>query len=461
MSGKFEAVISMKYTNTKILVIGAGISGIGAARALAKAGANVILSDVKDLSAEKTAALTALGIECVFGAQKSSLLAGVEQIIMSPGIAPTIPLAVAATEAGIPVVSEIEVAYELSQAPIYAITGTNGKTTTTTLLGDMVAAGGLKNVVGGNIGKALSEQVSELSPDGIVVAEVSSFQLEMIDRFRPHVAAVLNITPDHFERHGDMDSYVQAKARIFENQTTDDVLILNAQDPYCRAFAEKAQSRILWVSTAGKVENGAYVENDVLYLNANGVPEVLLSADELLLKGEYNWLNILTASLMAQHAGVPLSVIRGVLRVFKGLPHRVENVATQEGINYYNDSKATNTDATIKALQSFSQPLVWIAGGYDKGTDLTLLMQVARKCKGIVFLGNSKERFSIAAQKEGISNIELAGDLAQAVKKAQKLAQKNNATVVLFSPAASSYDQYHNYQERGRDFCRLVAELEN
>ena len=283
----------------------------------------------------------------------------------------------------------------------------------------------------------------------------------MIDRFRPHVAAVLNITPDHFERHGDMDSYVQAKARIFENQTTDDVLILNAQDPYCRAFAEKAQSPILWVSTAGKVENGAYVEGNVLYLNANGVPEVLLSADELLLKGEYNWLNILTASLMAQHAGVPLSVIRGVLRVFKGLPHRVENVATQEGITYYNDSKATNTDATIKALQSFSQPLVWIAGGYDKGTDLTLLMQVARKCKGIVFLGNSKERFSIAAQKEGISNIELAGDLAQAVKKAQKLAQKNNATVVLFSPAASSYDQYHNYQERGRDFCRLVAELEN
>lgn len=450
----------MDFSQQHVLVVGAGISGIGAARALAKQGAKVTLSDLVSLSAERTAALSGLGIECVFGTQKVSLLAGVDSVVLSPGIARTVPLVAAAERDGIPVIAELELAYRLAAAPFYAITGTNGKTTTTTLLGDMIAAAGLPHLVGGNIGSALSEQADTLQEDGVIVAEVSSFQLESIVDFRPHAAVILNITPDHFERHGDMAGYVRAKARIFENQEAGDMLILNAHDPYAADMARQARATTWWLDTEGPTERGAYIEDGVMYLRKDEAPVRLVALDELQLRGSHNWVNMLAAALLAWEAGVPLRVIRGVLRVFSGLEHRVEYVTTKNGIAYYNDSKATNTDATVKAVAGFAAPPVLITGGYDKGTDLTDLAQAMAACRGVVLFGASAERFATAAQAAGATGIVRAESMTEAVREATRLAQEHRAETVLFSPAASSFDRYRNYRERGRAFKAAVAELE-
>lgn len=450
----------MGYKGQNILVLGAGISGIGAARALCRAGAKVTLSDVHPLSAERTSALTAMGVRCVFGPQDSSLLADVQQMVVSPGIALDTPIARMATEAHIPLVAELEVAYQLSAAPIYAITGTNGKTTTTTLLGSMCDAAGREHVVGGNIGSALSEDVAGVSEDGIVIAEVSSFQLETVHAFRPRVAAILNITPDHFERHKTMEAYVTAKSRIFENQTADDILILNRHDAYCLDLAKRASSRIYWVGTEAAEESGGYVRDGRLWLRIDGEDILLVGTQELQIHGAHNWLNALTAALMAHLAGVPIRVIQGVLRVFRGLPHRVEPVCSVNGTMYYDDSKATNPDATIKALEERSGRTVWIAGGHDKQTGIEELMAVAKQSScGAVFLGAAAERFAAQADSIGWSNWVRAETMEDAVAKAAEMASRCRADVVLFSPACSSFDMYRNYRERGRDFKRCVRQL--
>lgn len=451
----------MTYQGQKIVVLGAGISGIGAAKALCRAGAQVILSDVRPLSAELTAALTGMGVQCVFGAQDSSLLTGAQLVVLSPGIAVTTPIVRMAQESAVPVVAELEIAYQLSVAPIYAITGTNGKTTTTTLLGSMFDAAGREYVVGGNIGSALSEDVATVSSEGVIVAEVSSFQLETVCQFRPHVAAILNITPDHFERHGSMEAYVAAKKRILENQIEKDVLILNQEDPYCRQLATDARSTIYWVQTHGEVKRGGYVRDNMLYLRLDNCEIPLVAIDELQVHGEHNWLNALTAALMAYLGKVPIRVIQGVLRVFRGLPHRVERVQKINGVTYYDDSKATNPDATVKALQELSGTMVWIAGGHDKQTDIRDLMNVASRCAcAAVFLGAASVRFAEEAKKAGCREIAIVTNMEEAVTTAARQAACMNADTVLFSPACSSFDMYRNYRERGRDFKRCVANLE-
>lgn len=451
----------MVYKGQNILVLGAGISGVGAARALCHAGAKVTLSDVHPLSAELTSALTAMGIRCVFGPQDSSLLANIRQAVVSPGIALDTPIVRMAAEANIPLVAELEVAYQLADAPIYAITGTNGKTTTTTLLGSMCDAAGREHVVGGNIGSALSEDVATVSEDGVVIAEVSSFQLETVHAFRPRVAAILNITPDHFERHGSMESYVAAKSRIFENQTADDVLILNRHDAYCRALAERAKSRIYWVGTDAAQDEGGYVRDGRLCLRIDGKEIPLVAVEELQIHGAHNWLNALTAALMAYLAGVPVRVMQGVLRVFSGLPHRVERVDVINGVTYYDDSKATNPDATIKALEECGGRTIWIAGGHDKQTSIEELMAAAEQSvQGAVFLGAAAARFATQADAAGLTQYVMADSMEDAVMKAAELAADSRADVVLFSPACSSFDMYRNYRERGRDFKRCVRQLD-
>lgn len=449
----------MDYKDKKVLVIGAGVSGVGAARALARVGANAILSDPKALSAELTSALTALGVECVFGPQQSGLLAGVDYVVVSPGIALGIPIIDAAEKAGIPVIAEIELAYQLAKAPIYAVTGTNGKTTTTSLLGDMVAAAGIPYVMGGNIGSALSESVLDLQEDGIIVAEISSFQLETIKGFRPKAAVVLNITPDHTERHGTMEEYVRVKGRITENQTVDDVLLLNKNDKYCKQIEAKAACQVYELDTYGVVPRGAYILDDMLCLKVNGEVVELVKTNELQIKGRHNWENALAASFLAYMAKVPLRVIRGVLRAFKGLPHRIEPVGEVAGVVYYNDSKATNTDATVQAIKGFAEPIIWIAGGYDKGTDLSDLMETAKVCAGVIFMGAAKERFLLAAKTAGLMNVACVETLAEAVALAAKQAKELQAKVVLFSPACSSYDMFKNYRERGIVFKDIVKAM--
>lgn len=452
----------MKFSGQRILVVGAGISGVGAARALAKAGAQVTLSDMKVLPAEQTSALTAAGIECVFGTQPVSLLNERQAVVVSPGIPLQAPIIQGAIKAGIPVISEVEVAYCLTKAPIYAITGTNGKTTTTTLLGDMLAAAGQDHVVAGNIGMALSEEVAKVGPKGVVVAEISSFQLETIETFRPHVAVILNITPDHFERHGSMDAYVAAKARIFENQSTGDILILNMADPYCAALAKKAPAMVyeLVAEEGAQITQGAYIEDGKLTLKIAGEVIPLVRTEELQIQGRHNWENALASSLMACLAGVPQPVICGVLRVFKGLEHRVEFVAEKNGIKFYNDSKATNTDATIKAIEGFAQGPVLIAGGHDKQTDLQDLVQAMKKCSAVILTGAARKRFARAAAEAGVIDVQESEDLAEAVRLAYQLATEKQCGNVLYSPACSSFDCFKNYRERGRAFKQFVKNLE-
>ncbi len=449
----------MDFPNKTFLVLGAGISGIGAARALAKVGAKAVLSDTKPLPSEQVAALEKMGVKCFFGVQDRNLLANHDYLVLSPGIPLTTPMVVYAKEDGIPVIAELELAFHLSKAPIYAVTGTNGKTTTTTLFDKIMAEAGISHVTGGNIGIALSELVTDVSAEGIIIAEVSSFQLESIDLFRPKAAVILNITPDHFERHGTMAEYIKVKSRVFENQKPGDVLLLNRQDEFCCKLAQMAKSDVYWLDTETKPERGAYIEGEMLFLRINGKDIPLLTTSELRLKGRHNYENVLAAAFLSYFGGVPTETICKVLRTFKGLEHRIEFVTEKYGISYYNDSKATNTDATIKAIESFREDIVLIAGGYDKGTDLADLMKTAQHCRAVVFIGAARERFTKSAKAMGIKNIYTAETLQDAVQIAGTAAKTHAAEIVLFSPACSSYDMFSNYCARGLAFKEIVRAL--
>lgn len=451
----------MHFKGTKILVLGAGISGISVACVLQNRGAQVTLSDSKSADLLKNKDFSAIhqcGVTLALGQQGEELLQDIDYIVLSPGISIEIPLVKIAKTKNIKVMSEIEVAYQLCTAPIVAITGTNGKTTTTTLIGEMVKTTDRNVVVGGNIGLALSQEVAQVGENGIVVAEISSFQLEGIIDFRPRVAAILNITPDHLDRHHSLENYIAMKERIFANQTKDDYIVLNYDDITVREMANKVPSKVFFFSRKVELDSGIFVKDGMIIIKWQEKTYIVCPISKIQLRGGHNIENVLAACGVAFFAGVTLISMVQTLFNFTGVEHRIEKVTVVNGVPYYNDSKATNPESSIKALEAFEQPIILIAGGRDKNTDLTAFMKLIKeKVEHLILLGEAQERFEAAAIKHDVSQIHNVNSLSEAVQLAYHLAKEPQ--VVLLSPACASYDMFTSYEERGKVFKRLVYEL--
>lgn len=451
----------MDFQHKKILVVGAGISGIAVATILQQKGASVTLNDNKsedallhDVSPARTA-----GVKIVLGKQDNSLLDEADMLVISPGVPISIPLVREAEKRQIPVISEIEVAYQLCKAPMVAVTGTNGKTTTTTLLGELMKTANDDVVVGGNIGMALSAETQAVGKDGVVVAEISSFQLERVRDFCPKVAAILNVTPDHIDRHGSFDNYRLTKERIFAKQSKNEYVVLNYDEPIVRDMARCAPGTVFYFSRKVELTNGMFVRDGSIVLDWNGAATPICPLGELQIKGDHNVENALAACSVAFLAGVEPADMRAVLASFKSVEHRIEFVRELDGVGYYNDSKATNPESAIKALEAFADGIVLIAGGHDKMTDLTEFMtKIKERVTHLVLIGEAAGRFREEAEKMNIAPItDMGYSMEDAVKFAHSVA-KTGETVVL-SPACSSYDMFNNYEERGREFKRFVQAL--
>lgn len=451
----------MHFMGKKVLVLGAGVSGISVACVLQKRGAMVTLSDSKTAEVLKNKDFSEIhecGVMLALGPQKEDLLHGIDCMVISPGISIEIPLVKMAQAQKIKVMSEIEVAYLLSKAPILAITGTNGKTTTTTLVGEMVKTTDRNVVVGGNIGLALSQEVAELGENGVVIAEISSFQLEGIIGFRPRVAAILNISPDHLDRHHSIENYILMKERIFANQTSDDYIVLNYDDSIVREMADRVPSQVFFFSRKVELTSGIFVKDGMIIMKWLGKTYIVCPINKIQLRGGHNIENVLAACGVAFFAGVSLVAMVQTLVSFTGVEHRIEMVTTIDEVTYYNDSKATNPESSIKALEAFNEAIILIAGGRDKNTDLTVFMGLIKeKVVHLILLGEAQERFEVAAKEHGVQHIHGVASLAEAVQLAHRIAKKNQ--IVLLSPACASYDMFNSYEERGKIFKKLVYAL--
>lgn len=451
----------MDYGNKHILVLGAGESGIGAARVLAKLGAHVILNDYKPITFESAleADLEKVGITIITGRQDNDLLEDIDRIIISPGIAPSIPIVKAAKAKGIEVVGEVELAYNVSKAPILGVTGTNGKTTTTTLLAAVMRESGKPILVGGNIGDSLSEAAYRVPAEGYLIAELSSYQLETVKDFHPHGAIVLNVTPDHLARHKTMEAYAEAKEHIFLHENAQDFVVLNRDDSIVAAMKHRAPGQVLEISQVQVVDNGAYYADGICYAVKNGQAQAIISNQDIHIPGSHNIENILTVIALTYALGLSKEAIFKAISQFTGVEHRLEKVTTIDGVVYYNDSKATNVDSVVKALEAFSKKVILLAGGYDKMTELEDFMKLVKeRTKHLILMGNAADRFEEAAQKAGVANIHRADSMKAAVVLGQQLAQPGD--IVLLSPACSSFDWYSCFEERGEDFKKEVLALQ-
>ncbi len=441
------------FTGKRVTVVGMARSGIAAARVLHSLGARVTITDKKPLGqlAEQVQALGRGEIKIEAGGHPDRIFVEAGLIVLSPGV-PKIPQVLAARRHGVPVISELELGWLLSDAPFLGITGTNGKSTVTTLVGLMLKKAGIKVLVAGNIGNALTETPELLHGQDWIVVELSSFQLEDIDTFRPRVAAVLNITQDHLDRYKDITEYGEAKARIFENQHREDVLVLNFDDPLVRALASRALSRVVPFSRSEKHETGAYIENGRLMVRG----ETVCGIDEILIKGVHNIENAMAASAAALAAGADQASVAAVLREFPGLEHRLEFVREKDGVTYINDSKGTNVGAVMKSVEGFTRPVILIAGGLDKGSDFSPLTGLFKeRVKLLILIG--KAAGTMAGALGGSTETVLAKTLRDAVQLAATRATRGD--VVLLSPACASFDMFKDFEDRGRQFKEAVKNL--
>lgn len=447
-----------RITGKRISVLGMARSGVACAKLLKKMGAEVFISDLKgkEFLASEINQLEELDIDFETGSHTPRTVLDKDFIVVSPGIPPDIPILSQAENLGIPVFSEIEVAYWLTDAKIVGITGSNGKTTTVTLLGEILKEDKKECQVGGNIGIPFSGIVEKISPDGIIVLELSSFQLERIEEFRPYIATVLNITPDHLDRHPDMKSYIEAKLRILENQTGDDFAVLNADDAGSFKVISYGKSNKIFFSTKKEQEQGVFVRDGKLITRWNGKETEIIETKEIGIKGPHNLSNASAACAIGCLLGVSFESIRSVLRDFRGVEHRLENVATISGVSFVNDSKATNVDSVWYALQSVTPPIVLIAGGKDKGGDFTRLRELVQKnVKALILIGEAEEKIKTSL-----------GDLVPAfhsdsLEEAVELSFKNASPkdTVLLSPGCASFDMFKDYQHRGEVFKASVKNL--
>jgi len=451
----------LQVAGKKVLVIGLARSGIAATRALAQRGARVTVYDMKDARALRAALgeLANFDVDMLLGTELAVSPGEYDLAVVSPGVPLQSGVVQGVLRAGVTIISEVELAYQLKseQVELVAITGTNGKTTTTALIAEILTRAGINTAAAGNIGIPLVSVVEGMTK-GIVVVEVSSFQLDTNRDFRPHVSAILNITPDHLDRHGSMEAYIEAKARVFSNQGPNDYTVLNYEDEVVRQLASRANCQVLFFSTQRRLSRGVFLDDDRIVVKLER-ESVLCPRQEVLLRGQHNMENVLCAVGVALALGINPEVIRSTLQQFKGVRHRMEEVGRVDGVLYVNDSKGTNPDSTIKALQAFSEPVILIAGGRNKGSDFTELARVIRQqVKHLVLVGEARSIIKEKVREQGFSNIEMVGDFPAAVFRARELARPGD--VVLLSPACASWDMFNSYEERGDLFCQLVNSLE-
>lgn len=447
----------MEYNGKKALVCGMARSGIAAAKLLNRLGARVTLQDMKkreEISAD-VLALEGQGIVLYTGANPDEIACAQDLIVLSPGIPCDLPFIAAAENAGIEVISEVELAYRLTPCPITAITGTNGKTTTTTLTGEIMKTAYSGTAVVGNIGVPYSEEVERLTEKDWVVAEISSFQMEKAKEFHPHISAVLNITPDHLNRHKTMDVYIAMKERVFAKQTAEDFCILNHGDETCRKMADKTAAKVFFFDSSETLAEGIYLDGDAIEVRWGAINETLIHVDELQILGVHNYENVMAAAAMGICAGIALDTIRAVLRGFAGVAHRIEYVATVDGVDYYNDSKGTNVDASIRAVLAMKKPIVLIGGGYDKGSSFDEWTKLfPGRVKHLVLIGVTAPKVRASAEKFGFTAISDCETFEEAVNLCREKAEDGDC--VLLSPACASWGMFDNYEQRGDMFKEQV-----
>ncbi|WP_420239983.1 UDP-N-acetylmuramoyl-L-alanine--D-glutamate ligase [Telmatobacter bradus] len=449
----------MDLKGKKVLVVGLGKSGLAAALFLRKQGAQVTVSDTRSAEslAREIPMLIEAGIMVEAGGHGIMTFRRQDLIVVSPGVPLDTPELVQTRALGRPIIGELELASRYVKGRLLAVTGSNGKTTTTSLLGEIMKATGQPAQVGGNIGVPVVELIADSVENGWSVLEVSSFQLESTVEFRPAVAVILNITPDHLDRHHSFENYALAKERVFAAQTAEDSLVLNADNERTADAAHRASSQVYWFSTEDEVEQGAWVDAGwVVYRDAKTAQvEKILPVDSIPLKGAHNVENVLAAVVAARRAGASVEVIRTAIEQFKAVEHRLEFVASINGVDYYNDSKATNVDATTKAIEAFPGGIHLILGGKDKGSDYTTLSALLKeRVKAVYTIGTAAEK--IESHLKGVIALHSCQTLERAVEAAAAAAVPGE--VVVLAPACSSFDQFKSYEHRGRVFKELVAE---
>lgn len=451
----------MELQGKKVLVFGSGISGIGAAKLLEAVGARVVLYDGNEkLKKEELQKKLPKGSACeiVLGELSGEVISTLDLAVMSPGV----PLDIAPVErmqaAGVPVWGEVELAYRMGEGTVLAITGTNGKTTTTALLGEIMKAYANSVFVVGNIGNPYTEAALSMNEDSYTVAEISSFQLETTHTFAPKVSAILNITEDHLNRHHTMKEYIRVKELIAANQTKDDFCILNYEDEELRRFAEHCPATVVFFSSERKLEKGVYLDGTRIVLKTDAEEVELVRTEELKLLGQHNYENVMAAAAMAYCAGVPKEVIRKAASAFRAVAHRIEFVEEIHGVAYYNDSKGTNPDAAIQGIKAMSKPTVLIGGGYDKQSEYDeWIDSFDGKVKCLVLIGQTREKIAECARKHGFDKIRFADTYEECLKLCTELAQPGEA--VLLSPACASWGMFPNYEVRGQLFKEYVHGL--
>jgi UDP-N-acetylmuramoylalanine--D-glutamate ligase len=442
----------------RVTVVGLARSGVAACRLLRRLGARVIGTDARgaDAVGPDARALAQEGVRLLLGSHPPEAFETAELVVVSPGVPAEHPTLAEPRARGVPILGEVELAYRAMTAEFVAITGTNGKTTTTALAGALLAESGRPVLVGGNIGRPLTAEALTFPDHGWVVAEVSSFQLETVETFRPRVAAVLNVTPDHLDRHGSLAAYAAAKARIFHAQGLRDWGVLNLDDPGAAALAPHVRAQLLWFSRRGPVSRGAWVRDGWVTLRLDAEDRPVCPVTEIALRGAHNLENVLAATACAAALGVPPDRLRAAIRDFRAVAHRLQWVRDRAGVAYYNDSKGTNVDATLKALAAFGEPIVLIAGGRDKGQRFDALATAARgRVKVAVLIGEGRATMGPALR--AVTHVEEAESMGEAVRRAAQLAAPGD--VVLLSPACASFDLFRDYEHRGDVFVQEVRAL--
>lgn len=450
----------MYLKNKKVLVLGFGISGLSTVKALNQLGAQIIISDskselelkdlfdkIQDIDMEKHLNTNELALE------------NIDLIIKSPGILPNLPILIEAEMRNIEIITDIEFAYRISPTPnIIAITGTNGKTTCTSLIGEIFKRANFNTYVAGNIGVAVADKIINSNVEDVFIIETSSFQLEHTIYFRPKVSLITNITSDHLNWHGNIESYINAKKKIFKNQEERDFTVLNYDDKTIRNMKENINSKIIWFSVNNKLEEGIFIEDDYIVIRFKGITNKVLPYKDIKIIGKHNLENALACIGVSLAMDIELDIISEVLRDFPGVEHRLEYVRTINEISFYNDSKGTNPDSTIKAIEAVNSPIILIAGGYNKDSQFHKLFQSFNgKVKEIILLGETKEKLKATALKNNFENIHLVENMEEAVQLAYSHGVEGDN--ILLSPACASWDMYNSFEERGLDFKNLVHGL--
>lgn len=453
----------MDLMHKKYLVVGAGVSGVAATELLLKKGCEVLLYDGNasfSIDAFRGKHPELSNVPILAGELPEGEIASIDVAVLSPGVPTDLPLCDVLREKGIAIWGEIELAYAFGKGRVAAITGTNGKTTTTTLVGQIMKLYFEDVKVVGNIGIPYTSVAADTTEDTVVVAEISSFQLETVHTFAPRAAAILNITPDHLNRHHTMEAYIAAKERIAEGQSVEDFVVLNYEDEVLRAFGESCVPRVVWFSSSRKLADGLYVEDGVIYWARDGKNERIIATDKLNILGSHNHENVMAAVALADGFGVPMDTIRQGLRDFHAVEHRIEFVCEKRGVAYYDDSKGTNPDAAIKGICAMNRQTILIGGGYDKESSYDEWIEsFGGKVKKLILIGQTREKIADCCKKHGFDDYCFAESLDDAMDQAVVLASPGEA--VLLSPACASWGMFDNYEQRGdlfKEYARNIKE---